>query len=121
MGKAAPSGKANGRIVLPFVSTILLLSVIGAGSAASGRHPGPVFIVALFVVIAGVTGLAVLLVAPRDLWIRHPWLLEVLPPYVVALDSVIALAWGGALCLASGIRMAADGSNHGLGRRSRPI
>jgi hypothetical protein len=121
MRKAAPSGKANGRIVLPFVSTILLLTVIGTASAASRRHPGPVFIVALFVVIAGVTGIAVLLFGPRDLWMRHPWLLELLHPYVVALDSVIALAWGGALCLASGIRMAADGSNHGFGRRSRPI
>jgi hypothetical protein len=59
----------------------------------------------LLVVAGGVAATLVLFVGPRDLWLRHPWLVKFLHPYVLALDATIALAWGGALCVASASRL----------------
>ena len=94
------------RIVLPFASTVLVLTVIGVASLAARRYPLAAFVAALVVVSGGAAATLVLFVGPRDLWLRHPWLVNVLHPYILALDATIALAWGGALCVASAARLA---------------
>jgi hypothetical protein len=91
--------------VLPFVSTIFVIAVVGVGSAASRRYPLAAFVAALVVVSGGVAAALVLFVGPRDLWLRHPWLVKFLHPYVLALDAILALAWGGALYVASASRL----------------
>ena len=89
--------------MLAFGSTVVILVAICVAAVLRVSHPYIALVVGLAVVLVGLTGFAILVLGPQDLWVRHPVLSEMLHPYVLALDSIIALAWGGALCVGSGV------------------
>jgi hypothetical protein len=89
--------------MLAFSSTVVIFVVICVATVFRVSHPYIALVAGLAVVLAGLTGVAILVLGPQDLWVRHPILTDLLHPYVLALDAIIALAWGGALCVGCGV------------------
>jgi hypothetical protein len=85
-----------------FSSTVVIVVVICVATVVRAAHPYIALVVGLAVVSVGLAGFVILVLGPR-LWVRHPVLGDMLHPYVLALDSIIALAWGGALCVGCAI------------------
>ena len=73
-----------------FASTIALIVIAIVASLAPRRYAVASSMAGLAILAIGLAGWWELAAGPRDLWLRYPWMVTWLHPYVLGLDCVLA-------------------------------
>ncbi len=80
-----------------FSTTIALMATGAWAGVASQRRGAAALPFGLVMALLAAAGWTALFFAPRDFWMRHLWASEFIHPYVLTLDSVLAIFLGAAL------------------------
>ena len=73
-----------------FASTIALIVIALAASLAPRRYAVASSMARLAILSLGLAGWWELAAGPKDLWLRYPWIVTWLHPYILGFDCVLA-------------------------------
>jgi len=84
--------------ILELFATTLVVTLAGAsGGIAALRRRSAALPYGATLSLLAIAGWLALFFAPHDLWLRHRWECEFFDPYVLTLDSVLAMVMGAGL------------------------